>query len=413
MIRFTPAERMLVARYLWPGAGGRLVLLVAAIGCAGVAIGVASLVLVVSFMNGAEARLATGIASVDGHLTISRPGQRMADWPRLRGIAAATPGVAAAVPVLARPGMVTVAGRVAPADLQGMAPADIDRSPAFADGGMLIAGTAPRREGDVAIGSDLASKLGVMPGEPLAITTASVGADGGLVVDNHGARVAGIVHTESYAFDARRVVLPIEHLRTIARSAGEVSRIDVTLADPDRLETAATTLRRRLGSGVDVRTWRAMNARLFAALAQEKVAMGIVTAIVTVVALFNILSSMVLLGRSKAREIAILRTMGASRWSVAKVFVAVGGAIGLTGELAGLGLGFGLRAMKDPVTAWAGAHLAPNSPELAVLLDLPLIISGGEVAWITAWVALGVLASALYPAMRAAAVDPVAVLRYD
>jgi lipoprotein-releasing system permease protein len=155
-----------------------------------------------------------------------------------------------------------------------------------------------------------------------------------------------------------------------------------------------------------------MNAALFSALSQEKLPMTVVISIVTIIALSNILSSMVMLVRYKSREIAILRTVGMSRRSIAKVFVGVGAAIGFAGETAGLGVGLSLKAAKDPITQAIAAHTARPSMELDVLLSLPLAISGTEITWVVALVSIGVLLSTFYPAMRAAAIDPASVLRH-
>ncbi len=404
-------ERLVAGRYLWPGKGGRLIVLVAGIGCAGVTIGVASLILVVAFMNGAQARLVGRIATIDGHLSIMRAGAPIRDWRAVRQLAADTPGVVRAVPSLSKNGLAMLDGRVFAADLQGMAPQDIARSQALS-ASMLVIGAKPAGPDDAVIGEGLAERLGARVGETIAIGAPVVRADGEVAMPTTGVRVAAIVETGVEAFDTKRVIVPRSTIERVLDVGDIASRIDVTLATEADTVQVAAVLRRRLGAGPIVRSWRQMNASLFGALAMEKVAMAAIVSVVTIIALFNILSSLTLLVRFKAREIAMVRTMGVTRGAVARIFVAVGGAIGATGGVAGLTIGLALIALKDPAVGMVRAMMARPPIELDALLSLPLAISAGEIGSITVLVAIGVLASTLYPALRAAAIDPAAVLRH-
>ena len=388
-----------------------MALLIAAIGCAGIMIGVASLVLVVSFMNGAEVRLAGQIASADGHVFVSGPRLRIARPAEVQQTLEAIPGVQTATASLDASGLITVNGRSFAADLQGVQPSQISVSPAFNGSAGGIAGAAPISAGTMALGSDLADRLGIAPGDHAAVTIVRFDHDG-LAVDNHDLAVSGVVSTQVYAFDSRRVIMPIADLRAILKTDKLASKINVRLSDPDHQNAVVAAIRKRLGPGYTVATWQSMNAVLFGALAQERLAMTLIISLVTLIALSNVLSSMVMLVRYKAREIAILRTMGMSRYSTAKVFIVVGATIGFAGEMAGLAVGFGLKAAKDPVTAAVSAMMDHPPIELDILLSLPLVISPTEIAWIVALVATGVVISTLYPALRAAAVDPASVLRH-
>ena len=409
-MRLASHERRLIRRYLFPGRTGGFALLVAAIGCAGVAIGVAALVLVVSFMNGAEARLAGQIASADGHVFVTSRPQALGRWSGMEGRLRRTAGVVAVTSSAHATGLVTVDGRAFGADLQGIDPADMASLPVLQRGSAALVGRAPLAAGTVALGMDLASRLGVGPGDHAAITMPRF-VNGDLTVANYDVVVTGVIGTDVDAFDSRRVVMPMSDLRAIVGPKQAIGRINVWLARPDRQEAIVSDMRRQLGRGFTLTTWRDMNVALFAALAQERLAMAVVVSLVTLIALTNIMSSMVMLVRHKAREIAILRTMGMTHWSVAKVFIGVGAVIGLAGEAAGLAIGLGLKAVKNPVSEAVRAQLTRPSMEMDVLLSLPLSISMGEVGWIVALVTTGVIVSATYPALRAAAVDPAAVLR--
>lgn len=404
----TAAERLLIGRYLWPGRAGRAASLVAAIGCAGVAIGVASLLLVLAVMNGAEARLAVQIGGADGQVAISRPGGDLANWRDIAGVAAHAPGALAVTPSLTADGLATVAGRVEAAELRGLRPADLTHAP-----GRLVDGRAPVGEGEALIGSGLARRLGVMAGDALAIGTVVPDAESGVRPVTRAMRVAGVFETGLAEVDDRRVLLSIHGLRELAGRPETIDRLDLRLAKPEQAAAAAAQLRRRVPKGVLVRTWEQMNAALVTAQRQERVAMTAITAMVTLIALSNVLSSLVMLVRFKRREIAMLRTMGLTRAGVASVFVTVGTAIGASGGLAGLALGGVLIAGKDRLVAAIVRLTGAASPELDVFLSLPLLVTRAEVAGILLAVGLGAVLSTLYPAIRAAAVDPVQALRLE
>jgi lipoprotein-releasing system permease protein len=404
-------ERLLARRYLFPGTGGRLMLLVAAIGCAGVMIGVAALILVVAVMNGAEARLAGQIASVDGHLAVTRVGHTLPDWRRLARRAASVDGVVRAIPTLQQSGLVTVAGRVAPVEFQGLRLPDMHRLPAFRGGAAFVTGTLPARTGEIAVGLGIADRLGIGTGDPVAVTTARIDRDGRLAIATTPLTVAGIYRTGATTYDDARVIAPLADVQRLFARGDVASRIDIAATDDAAATRLAPRLRARLAPRAIVHDWRDLNAALVTTMAQEHVAMAAIIAMVTVIALANILSTMGMLVRFKAREIAMLRTMGMSAGSVARVFVAVGVAIGVTGELAGVALGLGLKAAKDPVADAIGRWAGP-SPELAILRDLPLVVSTPELATIATAVMAGIVAATLIPATRAAALDPARILRH-
>ncbi len=388
-----------------------MALLIAAIGFAGVTIGVASLVLVISFMNGAEARLAGQIASADGHIFVTARRLGIKHPAQLERALANIDGVQAATASLDGTGLIGVNGRLFAADLQGLTPSSMAKSPLFQGKVATVIGKAPKPSGTVAIGSDLATRLGVGLGEHAAVSAVR-NDNGTLSLANYDFVVSSIVSTDVYAFDSRRVNMPIDDLRPILNRNALATKISVRLKDSDDQYRVMSAIRHKLGSNYVTTTWQSMNIVLFTALSQEKLAMTIVISIVTIIALSNILSSMVMLVRYKSREIAILRTMGMSKQSVAKVFVGVGAVIGLAGEAAGFGVGLSLKAAKDPIAQALATHIARPSMELDILLSLPLAISGSEITWVVALVSVGVLLSTLYPAMRTAAIDPASVLRH-
>ncbi|RIA43668.1 lipoprotein-releasing system permease protein [Hephaestia caeni] len=408
-------ERMLIGRYLLPGVGGRIVLLVAAIGMLGVTIGVASLILVMSVMNGAEARLVQQFASIDGDASVTRPGEFLQDWRQLAAAAQATPGVVSAGPAIERDVVASVNGRTYAADLQGLPPDRLATNPLVQPGQALVTGHAPQGDGEVVIGSGLAEQLGVYVGEPVSLMMVRFEPDGGIDTDFYSFRLAGIFHSDNAKYDSTRIVATMPAVQRMVGAGDVVSRIDVKTRDSEHADRILAPLKAKLAGKATLQTWREMNKALFDALAVEHVGMFIVLSLVVLVALFNIMSSLVMLVRSRHREIAIVRTMGASRASVIRIFVAVGSVIGGIGTVVGLAIGLGLVFSKAPLSAALGAQMASNAAPsgYGIFLDMPFIIGPLELVGIVVMTLVGTVLATLFPATRAAAVDPAEVLRYE
>ncbi|WP_230483402.1 ABC transporter permease [Sphingomonas sp. Leaf21] len=406
---FARHERRLVARYLWPGAGGRLVLLVGAIGCIGVAIGVASLILVLAVMNGATAKLASSVAPVDGHLSITATAHRIMDEAEVAAAIARLPGIVRAEPQRELTAALSIDGRTSPIRLQGLYPDGLAHHPSLA---RMAMGRRPGGPDSIAIGENAAVQLGLLPGMPVALGRVEVAPDQAVSLDLFDARVAGLYHDDDADGGQSPLVIgPVAGLPILNDTAAVSHRVAVTLADPADEARVTMEIRRRLGPGYRITSWTQSNHALLAALATEKIGMTIAVGLVTVIALFNVLSSMTLLARSKRREIAVVRSMGMSARSVARVFTTVGSIIAGVGTIAGLALATGVLTQRDRIAAFA-LWLAPTRErDLDVFLSLPIGIAPHEVAIIAACVMAGAVLASLYPAWQAARVPPALVLR--
>ena len=406
---FATYERRLIARYLWPGTGGRLVLLVAAIGCIGVAIGVASLVLVVAVMNGAQAKLASSVAPIDGHLSITAAAHQRMDEAHVAAAIAHLPGVARAEPLREITAALSIDGRMSPVRLQGLYRDGVARHPALTSLGM---GHRPDRPDTIAVGENAALRLGLLPNMPVAIGRVEVAPDRAVTLRLFDARVAGLYHDDDTPGDRPPVIFgPAAGLPILRDSPSVTPRVTVTLTRPEDEWRVSDEIGRRLGPGYRNTRWTEANRALLSALAMEKIGMSIAVGLVTLVALFNILSSMTLLARSKRREIAMLRSMGVSALSIARIFTTVGSAIAMTGAVAGMAFAGCVLVQRERITALA-LWLAPSrQADLDIFLSLPIGITAREVATIAIAVLAGAVLASLYPAARAARVSPALVLR--
>ncbi|WP_322964698.1 ABC transporter permease [Sphingomonas fuzhouensis] len=407
---FARHERHLIARYLWPGAGGRLVLLVAAIGCTGVMIGVAALVLVVAVMNGAQTKLADSVAPVDGHLSVTVPAGARLTEAQVAAVIARIPGVARTEPIREITAGLSIDGRITPVKLQGRDPQTLYRLVPTMRSALAH---SPDPTSAVAIGQNAALQLGLFPGDRIAIGRVRVGPDQTLSLDLTPARVAAFYPDDDTSSDQVTLFAPLDSLPILQDNSVVTRRIAVVLTAADREAAVTAAIRRQLGPGYPITSWQQANRALLAALVTEKIGMTIAVGLVTLVALFNILSSMTLLARAKRREIAILRTMGVSSRSIMRIFATVGSIIALIGAGIGLSLAAALLTQRAAIVA-AVRHLSPaRQAEWDVFLSLPIGISHTELAVIAMSVLAGAVLASLYPAWRAGRTPPALVLRAE
>jgi lipoprotein-releasing system permease protein len=413
----SPYERMIARRYLLPGKGEGFIFLVASISLVAVMLGVAALVIVMSVMNGFRAELFDKTVGLNGHAVIQGYGGRLPDWREIMAAAQKTPGVTSATPMIEQPLMASHEGRVEGVSIRGMRVEDIRSNPTLQN--KVLAGNMNAvvpGSGNVALGARLAEALGAqIGGEISLISPAGQTTPFGTVPRIVSYRVAAIFEVGIYDYDKIFVLMPIEDAQTLLLLGDAVGMVEVETTDPDEVAKILSPLIPKIGDKAVVTDWRQMNSALFEALAVERVAMFVVLSIITLVAVFNILSSLIMLVRAKTRDIAILRTMGAARASMIRIFVVVGVTIGALGTAAGLILGFIFLFFRQSVVNFVQLVTGQNlwDPSIRFLTELPSKTDPFEVLGITVMALLFSFLATLYPAFKAASTDPVQVLRYE
>ncbi|MFV3073247.1 lipoprotein-releasing ABC transporter permease subunit [Niveispirillum fermenti] len=409
---FSPFERMVAFRYLRARRQEGTVSVIAGFSFIGVALGVATLIIVMSVMNGFRAEMVARIQGVGAHAGITAESGVLNDYGPLLDRLRAAPGVLRTMPVVEGQALATVDGRAVGVKVRGLSADDLMDRPVV--GRSLVRGTLDMGEDGAVLGYGLSRALGVAPGSGVTlISPKGTPTPFGTMLRKKEFPVDGVVDLRMPEQDGSLLFMPLESAQAFFRTGEGISAIDVFVLDPMDVDRMRRTLEQAAGPGFKITDWRQSNQGLVTALGVERVAMFIVLTLIILVASFNIVSSMVMLVRGKAASIAILRTMGAERASISRIFLLAGASIGAVGTLLGFGVGLLLTVNVQAIGHALGQVPGIGGSQMLLFLTtLPAIIDWGEVTLV---VSLGLFLSVgatLYPARRAASMDPVEALRH-
>ena len=388
---------------------------IALISMAGIALGVAALIVVLSVMNGFQQELRTRILSVASHIEVRGfPG--LADWQAVASAARAQPQVIAAAPFVTGQGMLSAADVNRGVLVRGVDPS-LEDTVADIGKAMRQGSLAELKSGEfgIVLGAELARALGLRLGESaVLITPQGTVTPAGTLPRVRSFKVVGIFEIGMYEFDSGLALMHIEDARRLYRVEG-VSGVRLKLDDMFAAPTVAHRLARTLPVSVDVRDWTQSHANFFRAVAIEKRVMFIILTLIVAVAAFNIVSAQVMVVTDKQADIAILRTLGASPASILAIFVIQGALIGVIGTLIGVAGGVVLATNIDVVVPAIERALSVQFLDKSVyyISELPSQLLKGDVITIASIALALALVATLYPAWKAARVNPAAALRYE
>jgi lipoprotein-releasing system permease protein len=410
----SPFEWMIAKRYLWPGKGEAFIALVAGISVGVVMLSVAMLVIVMSVMNGFRAELLDKIVGLNGHAIVQAYGGKLDNWQSVLANVERTPGVVEASPLIEQPLLTSFDGRVEAVFVRG----ETDKNIADLGQKVVLGDIATLQDGSgrIAIGTRLAQNLGIRVGDTITIINPQGRTTPfGTSIRQIGYEVGAIFEVGIYDYDEKFVVLPIRDAQTLLLMGDKIGMIEVTVDDPDRVGEILKPVSDKLAGQAVVADWKTINSALFEALQVERVAMFFALSFMVLVAAFNILSSLVMLVRAKTRDIAIMRTMGATRRSLTKIFVTTGTTVGAIGTAAGLMLGFVVLFFREQIVDVIAFTTGQEiwDPEVRFLSTLPSRTDPWEVLGIVCLALVLSFLATLYPALKAANTDPVQVLRYE
>jgi lipoprotein-releasing system permease protein len=407
---------MMALRYLRARREEGFISVIAWFSLLGIALGVATLIIVMAVMNGFRQELMTRILGINGHLSVYGQTSQIRDFDPIAKRIATVGGVRLVTPMIEGQVMVTARGVAQGAVVRGIRAEDLRKRKIVADNiksGSLDAFQGPSA---IIIGTRLARKMGVGIGDKITLISPKGNATAfGTVPRMRAYTIAATFEIGMYEYDSSFIFMPLPSAQVFFKHPKAVSNLEVFVDDPDDAVAIGRDISKALKGAARIHDWQKANASFFNAIQVERNVMFLILTLIIVVAAFNIISSLIMLVKDKGRDIAILRTMGATRGTIMRIFFIAGASVGIIGTIAGFGLGVAFTSNIENIRQWIQGLTGTDlfAAEIYFLSQLPAVVDPTEViAVVLMGLGLSFLAT-LYPAWRAAKIDPAEALRYE
>ncbi len=415
---FNAFERHVAWRYLRARKGERFVSVIAGFSLVGIALGVATLIIVMAVMTGFKTDLLGRILGLNGHIGIyaSSP-EGIANFDDVTARIARVPGVVRATPMVEGQVLLSAHGANLGGLVRGVRPDDLKHLPSIAQN--IREGSLDDLVGrdTIAIGVTLAERLGLGIGSKITLVSPDGAATAfGTIPRVRAYRVVAIFQAGMHEYDQSFTFMPLEAAQVFFQKPEAVTQIEVMVADPQAVRDITHKVQAVLaGNNLRVIDWTQSNDSFFAAVQVEQNVMFLILTLIIIVAAFNVISSLIMMVKDKTRDIAVLRTLGAGRFAIMRIFLMCGASVGITGTATGTVLGvvfcLNIERIRLGLQAMTGTKLF--DPEIYYLEHLPAKLEWQSVSLVI-MMALGLsLLATLYPSWRAARTDPVEALRHE
>jgi lipoprotein-releasing system permease protein len=412
---FAAFEWMIAMRYLRAKRKEAFVSVISVISLVGIALGVATLIIVMSVMGGFRHQIIKSLLGFNGHVMVQAVGQPLAAYNAVTDRLRHVPGVTWAAPIIDGQVMATAYGRNTGVLVRAMRASDLKSLTAVSS--TLSKGALENFSGDgVILGSGVAAKLGLHVGD--SVTLISPEGDEtpfGTTLRNKAYIVAGTFNVGNAIYDANALFMPLDEGQAFFGYDGAVNTISVMVSDPDKDYAMIPAIAQAAGRGTRIQPWQDINRAYLDVIDVERNVMGLILSLIILVAALNIISGLYMLVSDKSADIAVLRTMGASRGAIMRVFLIAGMSVGVSGTLVGLVLGIvfclNINSILDSLRFLTGINLFDST--FYFLSRLPADLDSGEVTFVVVLALVFSFIATLYPSWRAARLDPVEALRYE